>query len=69
MNNERILEFWLTFGSLIGLICCFIFIIFCVCKVQFIFYKEYCLFLIPLLIYFVFQFTINYVKITENDRH
>ena len=69
MNNEKIWQFWLTIGSLINLICCFLFILFCSHKEQFIFKKEFCLLLIPELIYFMFQFVINYVKITENDRY
>ena len=69
MKNEKNWHFWLTFGSLISLMCCFLFILFCVYKEQFMFKKEYCLLLIPELIYFIFQFVINYTKITENDRY
>lgn len=67
--NEKAWEFWLTLGSLMSLICCFLFIMFCVFKEQFMFKKEYCIFLIPVLIYFIFQFIVNYSKIIENDRH
>ena len=64
--NEKAGEFWLTLGSLMSLICCFLFIMFCVSKEQFMFKKEYCIFLIPVLIYFIFQFVVNYSKIIEN---
>ena len=64
MNNHWI--FWLTLGSLITLIEIFCFIIFCVFNETFTFHKEYCLFLIPNLLYMIFQFIINYAIITEN---
>lgn len=60
--------FWLTFGSLITLIELFLFIIIfgCICiDTTFVFHKEYCLILLPNLIYFMFQFVINYAIITE----
>ena len=67
MENNRPMEFWLTIGSLASLVCCFLFVAFCIFKEQFIFKKEYCLALIPAMVYFMLQFVINYVKITEDE--
>lgn len=70
MENNRDIQFWMTFGSLVSLILCIGFILFCGIKEEFVFRKQYCLFLIPVLFYFMFQFIVNYIKIVEdNDRH
>ena len=65
MKNKH-LEFWLTIGSLITLIIIFVFIIFMSSIKTIEFHKEYCIFLIPSLIYSMFQFVINYINLTEN---
>lgn len=67
MEKNRTLYFWLTVGSMINLLVYFILMLILPLKEQIIFKKEYCLFMIPLLIYSIFQFIINYVKITEED--
>jgi len=59
-------KFWLTLGSLVTLIIIFVFIIFMSSIETIEFHKQYCLFLIPLLIYAMFQFVINYINLTEN---
>lgn len=64
--DSKHLNFWLTFMSLITLIEIFCFIIFCVFNETFIFHKEYCLLIVPNLLYMIFQFIINYISITEN---
>ena len=65
MKNKH-LEFWLTIGSLITLIIIFVFIIFISSVETIEFHKRYCVFLIPSLIYSMFQFIINYINLTEN---
>ena len=67
MEKNRTLYFWLTVGSMINLSAYFILMLILPLKEQIIFKKEYCLFMIPLLIYSIFQFIINYVKVTEED--
>lgn len=67
MEKNRTLYFWLTVGSMINLLAYFILMLILPLKEQIIFKKEYCLFMIPLLIYSIFQFIINYVKVTEED--
>ena len=67
MEKNRTLYFWLTVGSMINLLVYFILMLIIPLKEQIIFKKEYCLFMIPLLIYSIFQFIINYVKVTEED--
>ena len=67
MEKNRTLYFWLTIGSMINLFAYFILMLIISLKEQIIFKKEYCLFMIPLLIYSIFQFIINYVKVTEED--
>ena len=67
MKGNRTLYFWLTIGSMINLLAYFILMLIIPLKEQIIFKKEYCLFMIPLLIYSIFQFIINYVKVTEED--
>jgi hypothetical protein len=64
MNKH--IQFWLTLGSLVTLICIFFFII-VMSSIEIIeFHKQYCLFLIPSLVYLMFQFVINYINLTEN---
>jgi len=58
--------FWLTFGSLITVIELFLFILICGCIDTFVFHKQYCLFLLPNLIYLGGQFIINYGILTED---
>ena len=58
--------FWITFGSIITLCELFIFILVISCIENFIFHKEYCLFLLPNLIYLVFQFIVNYGILIES---
>jgi len=60
-------KFWLTFGSLITIIELFLFIIICSYIDTFVFHRQYCLILIPNLLYIMFQFIINYVSLT-NDK-
>lgn len=67
MEKNRTLYFWLTVGSMINLLAYFILMLILPLKEQIIFKKEYCLFMIPLLFYSIFQFIINYVKVTEED--
>ena len=64
MNKH--IQFWLTLGSLITLIGTFLFIIVMSSLETIEFHKQYCLFLIPILIYTMFQFVINYINLTEN---
>ena len=64
MNKH--IQFWLTLGSLVTFICIFFFIV-VMSGIEIIeFHKQYCLFLIPILIYAIFQFVINYINLTEN---
>lgn len=63
---DKHLQFWLTLGSLVTLIIIFVFIIFISSVESIEFHKQYCLFLIPILIYSIFQFVINYINLTEN---
>lgn len=65
MKNKHV-KFWLVVGSGITMAMLFTFIIGMAVVVQFNFKKEYCLFLIPILIYAVAQFVINYCEITED---
>ena len=65
MKNKH-LAFWLTIGSLITLVIIFIFIISMSSMETIKFHKGYCIFLIPSLIYSMFQFAINYINLTEN---
>jgi hypothetical protein len=58
-------KFWLAVGSGITMVMLFAFIIGMAVVGQFNFKKEYCLFLIPILVYAVAQFVINYCEITE----
>lgn len=64
MNKH--IQFWLTLGSLVTLICIFFFIVIMSIMEIIEFHKQYCLFLIPILIYSMFQFVINYINLTEN---
>ena len=63
---NRHIQFWLLFGSLLTLIEIFIFVIMCSFLETFEFRKEYCLFLLPNLLYMMFQFIYNYINLTEN---
>lgn len=65
MNKHT--QFWLTIGSLVTLIGTFLFIIVMSSLETIEFHKQYCLFLIPILIYTIFQFVINYNNLTENN--
>lgn len=68
MNNKE-WDFWLTFFNLITFLEIFFFMLFCVFKPTFIFHKEYCLILIPNLLYMVFQFILNYIDLTSVDKN
>ena len=68
MNNNIEWKFWLTFCNLITLIELVFFMLFCVFKPTFTFHKEYCLILIPNLLYMIFQFVINYVELTNENK-
>lgn len=68
MNNNKEWKFWLTFCNLITLLEIFFFILFCVFKPTFTFHKEYCLILIPNLLYIMFQFVINYTELTDENK-
>ena len=57
--------FWLTFGSFITMVEIFLFILICSYTKTIQFHKEYCLFLLPNLIYMMFQFVVNYGILTE----
>lgn len=59
-------KFWMAVGSGITMVMLFTFIIGMAIVEHFNFKKEYCLFLIPILVYSVVQFVINYCEITEN---
>ena len=63
MNRHSL--FWLTFGSLITMIEIFLFILICAISETIQLRKEYCLFLLPNLIYIMFQFIVNYGILTE----
>jgi len=65
MKNKH-LKFWLAVGSGIIMVMLLTFIIGMAIVEQFNFKKEYCLLLIPILVYAVAQFTINYCEITED---
>ena len=58
-------KFWLTIGSGITMVMLFTFILVMAVVEQFNFKKEYCLFFIPILVYAIAQFTINYCEMTE----
>lgn len=65
MNNHT--KFWITLGSLISLISVFVIIVFISFYDQqtITINKQYGIFIIPFLIYFIIQFVINYTKLTE----
>ena len=65
MKNKH-LKFWLAVGSGITMVILFTIMIGMAIVEQFNFKKEYCLFLIPILVYTVAQFVINYCEITED---
>ena len=66
MNNH--FKFWLTFGSIITLLEMFIFMIMCGCINTFVFHKQYCVILIPNLLYIMFQFVVNYAELTDENK-
>ena len=67
MDSKHLL-FWLTFGSLITVVELFLFILICGSIDTFVFHKQYCLFLLPNLIYLGVQFIINYgILIYDSD--
>ena len=66
MDNHS--KFWLTFGSIITLFEIFCFMIYCGIKTTVVFHKEYCVFLIPNLLYILFQFVVNYVELTDENK-
>lgn len=65
MNSKHLL-FWLTFGSIVTLFELFLFILICGTIENFTFHKQYCLFLLPNLIYLGAQVIINYGILTED---
>ena len=71
MKENRHIQFWLTFGSLVTMIAMMIFIFIMAAIEQITLRKEYCLFLLPLLVYSMFQFIVNYGNLIEekDDRH
>lgn len=64
MNRQFL--FWLTFGSLITMVELFLFMLICGCIDTFVFHKQYCLILLPNLIYLGGQFIINYGILTDD---
>ena len=64
MNRQFL--FWLTFGSLITVVELFLFMLICGCIDTFVFHKQYCLILLPNLIYLGAQFIINYGILTDD---
>lgn len=68
MNNKE-WDFWLTFFNLITFLEIFVFMLFCVFRSTFTFHKEYCVILIPNLLYIGFQFIINYVNLTSTNEN
>lgn len=58
-------KFWLTLMNLLLIICMSIFIFFMAWKETFIFRKEYCLLIVPFLLYTIAQFAINYGELIE----
>lgn len=71
MKENRHIQFWLTLGSLVTMIVMMIFIFIMAAIEQMTLRKEYCLFLLPLLVYSMFQFIVNYGNLIEekDDRH
>jgi len=59
-------KFWLTVGSGITMVILFAFMMIMPFVVEFNFKKEYCLLLIPILVYIVAQFIVNYCNITKD---
>ena len=64
MKNKHC-KFWLTVGSGVTMVMLFVFMIAMSIVVEFNFKKEYCLLLIPILVYAVAQSVINYCEMTE----
>lgn len=65
MKKEKETLFWLTLMSFITLIELGSFIIYMGSVETIVFRKEYCLLLVPNLLYIIFQFVVNYVNLTE----
>ena len=61
------MQFWLTLGSLITLVGLLIFILTMGFVETLIITKPYCVFLIPILLYLMFQFAINYYNLTDKE--
>lgn len=69
MNNEKILEFWLSLGNLIlTIFCLFSLLFFGINKELIIIKPEYLIFLLPVMILSGFQFVINYCSLTNNNK-
>jgi hypothetical protein len=64
MKNKHC-KFWLTVGSGVTMVMLFVFMIAMSIVVEFNFKKEYCLLLIPILLYTVAQSVINYCEMTD----
>lgn len=60
-------KFWTTFGSIINFVILFLFLMFMGIKEEMVFKKEYCLFLMPILIYNMFQCVVNYGDLIEDN--
>lgn len=67
MLNNKHLQFWLAVGSLMSIITLLSFIIITAANEEILIKKQYCIFLIPFLIYIILQASINYVAITETE--
>lgn len=61
------LNFWLTFFSLITLILIMCFIITMCFLNEISFKREYCLFLVPIVLYLILQFACNYTNLLDNE--
>lgn len=66
MKDNKHFNFWITFVNIIVMLILFIFILWCSAIETFTFKKEYCLFLIPVLIYMMMQAIINYYKTIDD---
>ena len=59
--------FWVTFIDLLYVFFILAFIAYAGICEQFIFYKQYCLILVPILLGIIFQFVFFYDKLTNNQ--
>lgn len=66
---NRHLSFWLTIGSMFTFVLIFLFILFMGIKDKIQFEKGYCLLLIPMLIYAIVQFIVNYSNLTDENEN